>query len=771
MSKHPLISANNKLLTEWDFSKNSLLDPNKITQGSPQKVWWKCSTCGHEWQARINSRLKSGCSICKGLGVLKTKNILCNRSDIKKYFDEEKNPGINPQKISTKSKLIINLKCRDCGSKWTQPAYQKADCKICAHEKLANNSSLQALYPEISSEWDYDKNKPLLPSEISSQSKRKNWWICSKGHHYIASIRSRTLSSTGCPVCRGRKSDENNSLGILYPNLLREWDYSKNSVDPNSINPRSNKKVSWVCRQGHHWIRQINYRTQNDQGCPFCSYLIADETNNLEITHPNLLKEWDENKNTQPISNFTHKSSKYAWWKCQNGHHWKAIINTRCNGAQCSYCIGKLASETSNLATDFPDVASEWHPTKNLGLSPQEFRPKSSKKVWWLCKRGHEYYSTISSRANGSGCPTCSPSTSKAEIRTYSELKSIFPDAEWQEKIDKTEIDVYIPSIKLGFEIDGYIWHKDKTEKDTKKVEKLKEHGITIVRMRDELLPSIGGYEFFFNTGNLTESKWFEFINYLTPLFAEKKVLNLINQYLNDKKFIGTELYADITKRLPAPPKENSLATKFPKLSLEWDLTKNYPLTPDLFTAGSNEKVWWKCSHNHNWKSSISTRTRGINCPYCSKTQRLITKTNSLSALYPNIAKEWNSPKNENINPESILGGTHKKYWWKCTHGHEWEATVASRTKNNRGCPYCKGSRVNNENSFLANYSDIAKEWDGEKNDRKPSDVTKKSEYKAWWKCSTCGHEWQAKVYSRAQGKGCIKCSYKNRFKKGTREQ
>ena len=61
---------------------------------------------------------------------------------------------------------------------------------------------------------------------------------------------------------------------------------------------------------------------------------------------------------------------------------------------------------------------------------------------------------------------------------------------------------------------------------------------------------------------------------------------------------------------------------------------------------------------------------------------------------------------------------------------------------------------------------ELAKEWDYEKNDLKPEEVMQRSGYKAWWKCSTCGHGWQTNVYARAQGKGCIKCSYKNGSRK-----
>ena len=66
---------------------------------------------------------------------------------------------------------------------------------------------------------------------------------------------------------------------------------------------------------------------------------------------------------------------------------------------------GKRASEDDNLSIKYPDVASQWHPTKNKDMKPENFRPKSYKKIWWLCKRGHEWEAMISNRTRGEWLP------------------------------------------------------------------------------------------------------------------------------------------------------------------------------------------------------------------------------------------------------------------------------------------------------------------------------------------------------------------------------
>ena len=59
--------------------------------------------------------------------------------------------------------------------------------------------------------------------------------------------------------------------------------------------------------------------------------------------------------------------------------------------------------------SEYPELVSEWHPTKNGELKPDEVSHGSQKKVWWLCPKDHSYDSLISNRTSKrpSGCPYC----------------------------------------------------------------------------------------------------------------------------------------------------------------------------------------------------------------------------------------------------------------------------------------------------------------------------------------------------------------------------
>ena len=70
-----------------------------------------------------------------------------------------------------------------------------------SERSLMKRSTFGILYPHLLDEWDYDKNKPLLPDYFSRGSNQKVWWRCKKGHSWQAQISNR-CNGSGCPKCR-----------------------------------------------------------------------------------------------------------------------------------------------------------------------------------------------------------------------------------------------------------------------------------------------------------------------------------------------------------------------------------------------------------------------------------------------------------------------------------------------------------------------------------------------------------------------------------------
>lgn len=98
--------------------------------------------------------------------------------------------------------------------------------------------------------------------------------------------------------------------------------------------------------------------------------------------------EWDFEKNDElglDVWKITHGSGKKAWWVCKKGHKWHSVIGTRTKGCNCPYCVGQKVDINNSLAKVKPEIAKQWHHTKNGDLTPYDVTYNSGLKVWWKC--------------------------------------------------------------------------------------------------------------------------------------------------------------------------------------------------------------------------------------------------------------------------------------------------------------------------------------------------------------------------------------------------
>ena len=196
----------------------------------------------------------------------------------------------------------------------------------------------------------------------------------------------------------------------------------------------------------------------------------------------------------------------------------------------------------------------------------------------------------------------------------------------------------------------------------------------------------------------------------------------------------------------------------YPELVKEY-LEKN-ELSPEMVRAGTNVKLWWKCSTcGHEWQATGTSRAySGTGCPACAG--RIVTSTNNLATAYPELTKEY-SEKNE-LTPDKVYATTDKKLWWKCsTCGHEWQAAGGSRVRG-YGCPACAHLIITPTNNLAATHPELAKEY-SDRNELPADKVIAGTNKKLLWKCSTCGHEWQAQGNWRTRGSGCPICPRPNK--------
>ena len=220
------------------------------------------------------------------------------------------------------------------------------------------------------------------------------------------------LGEDKCPICSGKRVVKGvNDLATLTPALADEWS-PRNTINPTEVTNQSNKKVWWVCNKGHEWEATIGSRNQGG-GCPYCcNKKVLKGFNDLATTHPELLQEWDFEKNETKPTELTAHSGKKIWWRCPKcGYSWETPPAYRVRSKSisgCPSCVGTAVHPGFNdLETKYPQVAKHWDYSLNKDLLPSMFRPRSETEVWWNCEKGHKYKKRISMAVKLRQCPIC----------------------------------------------------------------------------------------------------------------------------------------------------------------------------------------------------------------------------------------------------------------------------------------------------------------------------------------------------------------------------
>ncbi len=756
------LSDNARLMAEWNWEKNNeeCLTPETITLGSGKKVWWKCNN-GHEWQAMIANRNRGrGCPHCSG------KKVLLGYND------------------------------------------------------------LATLNSSLANEWNYEKNGDLGPENFTANSGKKVWWKCSKGHEWQAVIYSRK-SGHSCPYCFNQKILKGyNDLGTLNPALAKEWNHEKNGdLKPEYVSVGSNKKVWWKCNKGHEWLAIIGDRN-NGHSCPYCSnQKTLKGYNDLGTLNPALAKEWNYERNGDlKPEDVTVGSNKKVWWKCSKGHEWQSIINNRHKGIGCPVCNAER--NTSFPEYVFLYYLKQCgleveHGYKGKGYELDIYIP--SKKIA-IEYDGYFYHKSKTKKDLVKNHKCKNDGIKLYRIR---EGLPLLNDSSIDFTIDKNQKGLGIITQKILSEIVGFIIDID-LNRDAIAIDNLREYTEkeNSILNTNPTLTSEWNYEkngnsrpehFMANSGKKVWWKCYEGHEWQAriasrnngtgcPICSNKQVLTgyndlaTINPKLasewnfeknsglkpgdvtmgSNKKVWwkcnkGHEWQATIANRNNGNgcvyctgqmvlKGYNDLQTINPLLAIEWNYDKNGNLKPEDFTAGSGVKIWWKCKKGHEWQARINSRNAGQGCPYCAS-RYVIKGESDLVTLNPELASEWNYDKNGDLRPEDFTAKSGIKVWWKCSKGHEWQANIYNRNRG-RGCPYCAGKYViKGKNDLTTINPQLASEWNFEKNSNlKPGDVTVGSNKKVWWKCNK-GHEWQATIANRNNGKGCPECAKQKRTK------
>ena len=585
-------------------------------------------------------------------------------------WHETKNGSKTASDVTNKSNKTAWWQCPDVDEhEWEAKISDvtRKDEVSCPHCK-----KLVFRFPLIAKEWHPTKNATPTAGDISYGSNEKVWWQCSDNPEHIwdATVANRTLKKTGCRICNSNDVvTDQNSLATLSPDIAKQWHPTRNKpLKPNQVRNASEKIVWWQCmhEKTHEWQNKISNRTVAKESlCPIC--------NSLAFLSPDIAKQWHPTKNhlltPKEVSN---KSKKKVWWQCPlfAHHEWEAAISDRTREDRptgCPCCYGRQVTPENSLATLFPDVAKEWHPTKNGSLKPEDVNKGSDQKVWWQCLRvkKHVWEASVSSRTNPNqprGCRSCGGQSSIPEIRVLAELSGIFKNVVPQYVIDRKEIDIFLPDISIGVEHDGVYFHgkPEKIKFDLSKNEFYKKKGITIIRLRAFGLDKLSTSDLLLGKEGITKNIINQLLMTISQEVNLRKVDLLIDvdQYIALKGFYKEELFQEMLSNFPSPPPYKSLQILFPEIAKEWHPIKNEPFTPRDVSKSSDKKVWWQCANFPEYQRDAVVKSRirlvePTGCLIC-RGQKL-SPEKSLATLSSKVAKEWHPKKNGSLIPAKVF--------------------------------------------------------------------------------------------------------------------
>ncbi|MGS7220164.1 zinc-ribbon domain-containing protein [Micrococcus luteus] len=649
----------------------------------------------------------------------------------------------------------------------------------------------------------YATSNPLPPEEVAAGSNKKFTWKCPAGYDHTWEAQANSIRASkrgGCPFCAGKRPSVTNRLDVLFPDLAAEWDQELNEGPPTVV-AGSEKKVWWRCRAADHsWQANIRNRTVLQAGCPRCAAEKSSKTRSVplpgrELTAvaPDVAASWHPTRNgTLQPDEVAAFSNVPRWWQCPAGHEWEISPAGRLSkgGAGCPYCSGRLATAETSLEVQRPDLASEWHPTKNAPRTPRDVKPGTSATVWWICSAGHEYESRIANRAYlGRGCPYCSGQ--KIGYGNDLATKAPLVAAEWDHERNGslTPADV-TTGVQRRFWwscTQGHSWRTTVASRVALGTG-CPECGAGWRRSRPEialqfelahLLPAavVGDRHV------QTADKDFR-VDVLCP---ELKVAveydgNHWHMDTFERDLAKTQALVEagwVTVRV----RQNPLPLTGPHdVPCENGDPAVYPMTVRVMTSLLEEAAAVPTDHPihahlDDLRMRLETYVDGGTARAVEEAERETRAHHvdrpkrdpfappprpkpgrSLAELSLAIAAEWHPSKNGGLTPADVANARNASAWWLCSLcGAEWEAVVGQRTRRQTlGCPDCGKARAGAARSrpqpglSLADvHPDLAAQWHPTRNaPLTPHDVRPGSHKRVWWR-SPGGQEWESSVYNR----------------------
>lgn len=626
MKRYPgLASFRPDMAEQWHPTKNGRLSSRDVTARSGRKVWWMCPE-GHEWQATVASRSSGGgCPVCSGKKVLKGYNDLATAApELAAQWHPVKNGALGPDSVTKGSGKKVWWVCEK-GHEWQAVISSRSAGCGCPQCNPSTSFAEQALYFYIGQCYQAENRYRFMKKELDI---------------YLPEFRIAVEHDGPCHLRKRVRQADAGKDALLRENgvyLIRVKDPFPFSVDEErsiiyytydenrreDLERAIRETLRLISRRtGRDWEADID--VNRDETAIRNRYKAYELERSIFAKVGEAKAYWDWEKNTLNPLYLTCGSPKKVHWKCSYGHEWTGSASDFARGGRCPVCQGRrVLAGFNDLATRKPELAEEWHPTQNGDLKPEDFTHMSGKKVWWLCKNGHEWRAAVANRAWGTGCPICSNRTVAPGVNDFA---SAHPElvAQWNTRKN------------------GALRPEHMAKTSRKKVWWLCQKGhewqtAIYNRVRGSGCPVCSGHKVMEGYNDLATARadlaqeWHPTRNRadVTP-----RTLSPGSHYKAWWKCgLGHEWQAAVSNRTQGAGCPfctgrrvlrgfNDLAALRPELAAQWHPGKNGELTPQELTQHSGRKVWWRCEKGHEWQASVDARSRGTGCPICAGKRR-----------------------------------------------------------------------------------------------------------------------------------------------------
>lgn len=223
--------------------------------------------------------------------------------------------------------------------------------------------------------------------------------ICSIHGSFMVTPAGFKTSLYGCSKCAdiaGATSKLPRLLKDTSPHLRAEYN---DKEDFDTIWSNTSTKYLWKCTEcKYEWSQSAIQRSRCKSKCRNCEGLVINDKNNIHTLYPELMLEWDPSNELDP-KRLSKSSNKKVMWICKEGHKFTTSVYQRTtNNYNCQECKTINALAENSLSVKYPELAAEWHPTKNGVHTPQNVTLGMRLRAAWICKEGHEWTAFVYSR-------------------------------------------------------------------------------------------------------------------------------------------------------------------------------------------------------------------------------------------------------------------------------------------------------------------------------------------------------------------------------------